>query len=45
MFGTTLEREYQLAAVVFGFSQEELRAVAGNGFRFAFDEVARAMER
>jgi adenosine deaminase/aminodeoxyfutalosine deaminase len=45
MFGTTLEREYQLAADAFGFNEAELRAVAGNGFEFAFDEAARAMGR
>jgi adenosine deaminase/aminodeoxyfutalosine deaminase len=45
MFGTTLEREYRLAADEFGFSKEELRAVAENGFRFAFDESARELER
>jgi adenosine deaminase/aminodeoxyfutalosine deaminase len=43
MFGTTLEREYQLAADEFGFSEAELRGVARNGFAFAFDESARAM--
>ncbi len=45
MFGTTLEREYQLAAEEFGFSEAELRAVARNGFEFAFDESAREMGR
>jgi adenosine deaminase/aminodeoxyfutalosine deaminase len=45
MFGTTLEREYRLAADVFGFSEDELRTVAENGFTFAFDESAREMER
>jgi adenosine deaminase len=45
MFGTTLEREYQLAADEFGFNEAELRAVAGNGFEFAFDEAARALGR
>jgi adenosine deaminase/aminodeoxyfutalosine deaminase len=43
MFGTTLEREYQLAADEFGFSETELRDVARNGFTFAFDESAREM--
>ena len=41
MFGTTLEREYQIAAEQFGFNEAELRAVAHNGFEFAFDESAR----
>jgi adenosine deaminase/aminodeoxyfutalosine deaminase len=45
MFGTTLEREYQLAATEFGFNREELRMVADNGFNFAFDETARELER
>ena len=45
MFGTTLEREYQLAADEFGFGEEELRAVAGNGFAYAFDESVREMQR
>jgi len=43
MFGTTLEREYELAATDFGFTQRELRAVARNGFEFAFDEEARGL--
>lgn len=45
MFGTTLEREYQLAMDEFGFSEAELSGVAGNGFGFAFDETARALGR
>lgn len=45
MFGTTLEREYQVAADEFGFSEEELRAVAENGFKFAFEESARELGR
>jgi len=36
MFSTTLEREYDLAASEFGFTEQELRGIAENGFRFAF---------
>jgi len=39
MFGCTLEGEYRLAARRFGFSEAELRAIAGNGFRYAFAPV------
>ena len=42
MFGTTLEREYRLAADEFGFGETELRGVARNGFVHAFDEEARS---
>jgi adenosine deaminase/aminodeoxyfutalosine deaminase len=36
MFGCTLAGEYRLAAEQFGFSERELRGIAGNGFRYAF---------
>jgi adenosine deaminase len=44
MFETTLEREYEIAATAFGFTEQELSGVAANGFEFAFDKSARALE-
>ena len=44
MFGTKLEREYEIAATAFGFTEQELSGVAANAFEFAFDESARALQ-
>ncbi|HWB82639.1 MAG TPA: adenosine deaminase [Bryobacteraceae bacterium] len=37
MFRCTLTDEYRLAASQFGFSEAELRTIAENGFRYAFE--------
>jgi adenosine deaminase/aminodeoxyfutalosine deaminase len=41
MFRCTLEGEYRLAMERFGFTEEELRRVAENGFRYAFEKQIR----
>jgi len=38
LFGCTLTSEYALAAREFGFTEEELAALARNAFRYAFEE-------
>lgn len=39
MFRCSLTGEYRLAASAFGFSETELRGIAGNAFRYAFDAL------
>jgi adenosine deaminase/aminodeoxyfutalosine deaminase len=45
MFRCTLEGEYRLAAQQFGFTEQELRTIAENGFRYAFVERLAAEQR
>jgi len=40
MFRCSLTGEFELAARQFGFTESELRAIAANGFRYAFDAQA-----
>ncbi|MFN7994437.1 MAG: adenosine deaminase [Bryobacteraceae bacterium] len=44
IFAVTLSGEFELAAARFGFSANELRAVASNAFRFAFASPAPAQD-
>ena len=39
LFGCTLGSEYELARRAFGFTGDELAALARNGFRYAFDQA------
>jgi adenosine deaminase/aminodeoxyfutalosine deaminase len=41
MFRCSLSTEYRLAAVKFGFTEAELRRIAENAFRYAFDRQGR----
>jgi adenosine deaminase/aminodeoxyfutalosine deaminase len=45
MFRCTLQGEYRLAARQFGFTEQELRTIAENGFRYAFVERLAAEQR
>jgi adenosine deaminase len=45
MFHTTLDREYELAAREFGFTDEELAGIVANGFKYAFAADARSLAR
>lgn len=39
MFRCTLVGEYEVAMRQFGFTEAEMRAVAGNGFKYAFEDI------
>jgi adenosine deaminase/aminodeoxyfutalosine deaminase len=45
MFHCTLNGEFRIAREQFGFGEAELREVAANGFRFAFDAEAARIAR
>jgi adenosine deaminase len=45
LFRTSLCSEYELAAREFGFGETELREIAGNAFRYAFQEPRATIAR
>ena len=44
MFHTSLNREYALAQQAFGFSDEQLREIARNGFEASFLPAGKKIE-
>jgi adenosine deaminase/aminodeoxyfutalosine deaminase len=44
MFGTSLNREYQLAQETFGFTDEHLRELARNSFEASFLPAEKKLE-
>src|SRR5207248_11526500 len=42
LFRTNLCAEYEMAARTFGFGEEDLRTIAANVFRYAFDSAPHA---